>query len=131
MEELLKMLVNSYKKEHILDDFIEDIVGFEVYLHGEDVFKDVYISRIALSIQTKGYGYYEVDDLDEVEQILWDAWQFQKMLKTEDEMELLTHQVRNHIRGFEENLKKEVLDFYIDHLYDYATAEIRNIVYKK
>lgn len=125
-----EMIFNLYRKEPFLNHFIEDIVGFEVHLYGEDLFRDAYISRIEVDLQTKEHGTFQIYDLDGVEQLLWDLWYDRKIPKTEDEMEAIIYPVRRYVIGINEKVEPEIIDFYIDHLHDYVTGEINNIVYK-
>ncbi|MGF7535473.1 hypothetical protein AAGG74_17615 [Bacillus mexicanus] len=131
-------LLNKLKEHYYLDYLIDDIVEIKGTLTGNTLFEDVYLSGFEITFQTKK-GRLRVKSIDDLLQTFYDYRGFvngQRFL-TGDLfgdvffIEILSLENFFYNQDLDDEFRKRLYNYYVDFGHDYATGEIRDILYNK
>jgi hypothetical protein len=129
---MIDWITSEMNKQFFLNQYYSKLIELSVELSGEELFKNVWVSNVEYTFDTLK-GIKKVKDLDDLERNLWEVRgttpegkQLPESMYETDELYQEIEEIRTILTKIEEEIQKKCLDYYIDYVHDYSTAEIKN-----
>jgi hypothetical protein len=125
MNEIIKWITSELTKQPFLNEHLSNLTSMHVHLQGEILFDDVYVSAVSCTFTTP-LGVKTFEDIEDIDQLIWDVYSLDSIPEVYETREFYqqVRAIRKITSYLSEHIQQKCLDYYIDHIHDYATGDI-------